>query len=445
MHTIGTLTLLVALAAPAPQEPSFDSSINSALAHLERLGPELERQGAALERELERVAGEIQRLLERAGHERERQREIAEREMARAAQRERAQTAREQERQRELAERERERQQEQAERQREQAERQREREREQADRERERARSRDGNVQEVERITRTLRIGDRGELHLSNISGDIAISRGSGSDAQVEIVKTARGQTNDDARALLKLVQVEVVERAGRAEVTAHYPRGDEMRRGNRRNVNVSVSYNVTVPAGTRVRANSISGSVSAKDVTGDLVLKSISGTVRLANAAGVCAAESISSNVEVIDSTFDGSVSASSASGTILMKRVKARRIAANSISGNVHLEGVEAGGVEGKSVSGNVQLSGPIGKSARYELGSHSGNLNVTVSGGMGFEVQATSFSGGVRSDFQFTSSNAESSRGRFPRTVRGVVGDGSAVLELSTFSGNIVINKQ
>ena len=59
------------------------------------------------------------------------------------------------------------------------------------------------------------------------------------------------------------------------------------MRRNNRRNINVSVAFNVTVPAGTRVRANSISGSVSAKDVKGDVVRKSVSGTVRLANGGG--------------------------------------------------------------------------------------------------------------------------------------------------------------
>ena len=48
---------------------------------------------------------------------------------------------------------------------------------------------------------------------LANVSGDIVVTRGGGNEVSVEIIKTARGRTDDDARELLQLVQVEVVER----------------------------------------------------------------------------------------------------------------------------------------------------------------------------------------------------------------------------------------
>ena len=368
----------------------------------------------------------------------------------------RAQSERELERQRELAERERERAQDQAERDREraraQAERDRERAQAQAERDRERAqaerernRGRGGNVEEVERTTRTFRIGATGELHLANISGDIVITRTGGSDAQVEIVKTARGQTAEDARELLSLVTVNVVERANRAELKTMYPPGDELRRNNRRNVHVSVAFNVAVPAGTRVRASSISGSLSAKDVRGDVVLKSISGTVRVMNGSGAATAESISGDIEVTETSFDGAISTSSASGSVVLRRVKARRLGANSISGDVVLEDVESATVDAQSVSGNLQLTGALARNSRYELSSHSGSITVGVRGGTGFEVEATSFSGSVRSDMPLDNPDREPARGRMPRTMRGVVGDGSAVLELSTFSGNIAVVKR
>src|SRR5258706_8485620 len=89
-------------------------------------------------------------------------------------------------------------------------------------------RSRDDNREEqTERTTKVLRLGTNGGLALGNISGDITVSRGGGADTTIEIVKTARGRTPEDAKELLALVPVEITERNGRAEVKTRYPAGD--------------------------------------------------------------------------------------------------------------------------------------------------------------------------------------------------------------------------
>ena len=431
MRTAVLITLIGAVAAPSAAQDRTTRIVRVEVAEHRQIALDSEREYQQTQQERERAERDRQRAQEQAERDRQRALEQAERD------RERAQ---------EQAERDRERARDQAERDRERAQLQAERAREQAERDRERARSQRGNrVEEVERITRTFRIGTTGELHLANVSGDIVITRGSGSEAHVEIVKTGYGQSADEARAMLKLVEIDVVERPNRAEVRTRYPDRPEMQRG-RRNVSVSVAFNVTVPATTRVRASSISGSISSKDVHGDAVLKTISGTVRLSGAGGGGAAESISGNVEVTDAAFrDTPWSASSASGSVVLKRVKARRLDVNSISGNVVLDDVECPAVEAQSISGNIQFSGTLPRSSRYELSSHSGNVNVAIGGGSGFEVEATSFSGSVRSDFQFTSRDPDGGRGRFNRTLRGVVGDGSAVFDLSTFSGSIFITKR
>ena len=415
-----SLALVVALIAPAAaQDVNTDTRVRVARAERERI---------ELEREIQSQEAERQR--EQAQRERERQQEQAQRER---------------ERQQEQAQRAREQQQEQAQRAREQQQEQAQRAREQAERDRERARNQRRPFVETERTTRTFRIGTAGELYLANIVGDITISRGTGNEAHVEMIKTARGTTTEEAKEALGLVTIDVVERPNRAELKTIYPGGDEMRRGNRRNVDVSVAFNVTVPTGTRVRANSISGALSAKDVKGDLVLKSVSGAVRLANGGGTSTAESISGTVEVVETSFDGALSASTASGAITLRRVKARRLDANSISGSLILEEVDSQTVDAQTVSGTVQFSGPLSRNGRYELSSHSGSLNVAVGGGTGFAVEATSFSGSVRSDYTFDQRDREPAKGRMHRSLRGVHGDGSAVLELSTFSGSISILKR
>ena len=299
----------------------------------------------------------------------------------------------------------------------------------------------DGREQ-TERTTRTFRGGQ--ELQLANISGDIVITRGGGNEIGVEIVKTARGRDDADMKELLQLVEVEVVERNNRVEVRTRYPQGDEMRRNNRRNFNVSVSYNVTAPAGARVRATSISGSITARDIRGDVSAESVSGTVRIINGGRVASAKSISGDVEVTESEIDGSLNASTASGSVLLRKVKARQVEVGSISGDVVIEDVDAAQVEGQTVSGSVRFGGALARGGRYEFTSHSGTVTAALAGNAGFEVEATSFSGSIRSDFSFGSSG-DTERGRWRRSVRGVVGDGSAFLELTTFSGSIVISKR
>ena len=298
----------------------------------------------------------------------------------------------------------------------------------------------DQRTEQTERTTRTLHIGRDGSIDLGNISGDITVTRTGGSDATVEIVKTARGRDAADARELLQLVQVDVTERNGRAEVKTRYPSGEDARRGNRRNVNVSVEYNVAAPEGTRIAIQSISGDVKISDIKGDVNASTVSGDVRITGAGRIGSAKSISGNVLISDARIDGSLETASVSGDVKLQRVSARRLTAGSVSGNVQLEDVDADRVTASTTSANISLSGALRPNGRYELKGFSGEVRVTLSGNTGFELDATTFSGSVRSDLPITSRG-----GTGRRALHGTYGDGSAVLDLSTFSGSIVISKK
>src|SRR5437867_2040356 len=181
-------------------------------------------------------------------------------------------------------------------------------------------RSRDDNREEqTERITKTLRLGGNGFLDLGNIAGDVTVTRGGGSDATVEIVKTARGRDVADAREMLQLVQVDVSERAGRAEVKTRYSGGDDQRRYGRRNVSVSVAYNVTAPAGTHLSVQSIWGSIKVTDIKGEVSATSVSGDVRISGASHVMAAKSISGMVDIVETQTDSGLDATSVSGDVV------------------------------------------------------------------------------------------------------------------------------
>ena len=94
-------------------------------------------------------------------------------------------------------------------------------------------------------------------------------------------------------------------------------------------------------------------------------------------------------------------------------------------------------------RSISGNITFTGDLEPNGRYELTSHSGNIRLAVAAGTGFQVEATSFSGTITSDIPITMQGGQN--GRRNRALRGTVGDGGAVLDLTTFSGTILITKR
>lgn len=300
-----------------------------------------------------------------------------------------------------------------------------------------------GLQEQTDRQTRTLKIGADGELTLSNVAGDIVVTRAGGDEASIEIVKTARARTDEEARELLGLVTVSVSERGSRAEIRTVYPQ--EERRNNRRNASVSVAYKVSAPANVRLTIGSVSGSITVSDIKGDLAANSVSGSLRISRAGRISAAKSVSGDVEIVETQTDGAVEVQSVSGGVLLRTLTARRINVSSVSGSVALQDVQCDRVEAHSVSGGVEFAGALAKGGRYELNSHSGDVRVAIAGNTGFEVEANTFSGSVRSDLPLSAQGNRDDRGRNRRSISGVFGDGSAVLDLTTFSGSVVITRR
>lgn len=315
-------------------------------------------------------------------------------------------------------------------------------------RERTRVERRDDRVAQTERLTHTFRIGGSGELLVTNLSGDITITRGGRNEVQVEAIKTARARTEALAREALPDVRVDFTERAGRAEVRAVHPTR-QVERGNQRSgVSVSVAYNITAPEGTRVSAKSMSGSITITGIKGEVSASSMSGNVGIFDASRVASATSMSGDVEIGDLRAETGVELSSTSGNVTIRQSRMPRLELNSISGNVVVDNVQVDRARAQTVSGNVHFTAPLARGGRYNLSSLSGNVRVAVLGGGGFEVDANSTSGSVHSDFALNERTAGTpvpSRGGRTRRLRGTYGDGSALLDITTFSGSVTIGKK
>jgi DUF4097 and DUF4098 domain-containing protein YvlB len=208
------------------------------------------------------------------------------------------------------------------------------------------------------------------------------------------------------------------------------------------------VDYTIGVPAGTAVTLKSVSGDLSITNVKGEVRVEAISGNVTVTNTPNVTIAKTVSGDVTARDIGTETTLVLGTVSGTVIGTGLRVRTLEAGSVSGDVRLSGSQVERLEARSVSGNIEFDAPLVKSGRYEFTSHSGNVRLVLSGNTGFELDADTFSGSVRSDLPVTLralGNTESSRRGSNRAIRGTYGDASAILSVRSHSGSVVITKK
>lgn len=290
--------------------------------------------------------------------------------------------------------------------------------------------------EQTEKISRSFRVGPNGTLEISNVSGDMVINAGGTDTITVDAVKRVR-ERESDARDQLARTTVTMTERSGRVEVRAQF---------TGRNLRTSVDFTVTAPAGTLVIAHSVSGDVKITGIAGEVRAETISGDVTATGTPRVSLAKTVSGDVTVAGVSTQEDLRASSVSGEVRIHSSKARGIDADAVSGDIRLGDVTCERASARSLSGSIDFTGPLARNGRYEFRSHSGSIRLTLAGDVGFELDAQTFSGSVRSDLPVTLRAGEAVGGRPSRRgIRGVHGDGSAQLLLNSFSGDITIGKK
>jgi DUF4097 and DUF4098 domain-containing protein YvlB len=289
-------------------------------------------------------------------------------------------------------------------------------------------------------FTRTAPLGRTGTFDLSNVAGDIVITGGGGDDVRIEAVKRVRERSEADARELLRLIDIQVTERGGSVEVRTEMPR--------RRNGYWAVDYTVAVPSGANVTVKSVSGDLRVSNVRGELRAESVSGDVSATSTGRLRHVRSVSGDVLISDVDGDD-LTGGTISGDVVIRNIKARSVDFDTVSGDLRFTEADCERLNLKSNSGNIEYAGRLVRNGRYELQSFSGEIRIVPTGNPGFDLEATTFSGDVRSDYGLTlqgTGNSLVGRGRGPgRSVRASFGDASAILSLRSFSGDIVIVKR
>jgi DUF4097 and DUF4098 domain-containing protein YvlB len=298
----------------------------------------------------------------------------------------------------------------------------------------------------TDRFSGVYTVNGDGAIDVTQIAGDVRVSTGRGNEIRVEATKRVRHRDAAEAKRLLDALRIEVTQVGSRIEVRTVYPRT-----AGTRNFNGSVDYTITVPQSAAVSAKTVSGDVSVNGVRGEVRAETVSGDVDVTNTPNLALAKTVSGDVVARD-IASSTLTLSTVSGTVLANRLKVRTLDAGSVSGNLQLTDLDVDRLMAKTLSGDIEFHGSLSRGGRYELNAHSGNVRLILPRNTtGFEMDASTFSGTVRSDFPVTlraTPRDDDPRGRrstATRAIRGSFGDAGAILALRSFSGNVVITRQ
>ena len=138
--------------------------------------------------------------------------------------------------------------------------------------------------------------------------------------------------------------------------------------------------FEITVPKSARLVIRTISGDINLRDVA-DVEAHTVSGDLNAANIASRAALETVSGDL-IVENVSAG-LRASSVSGDVTARRITGE-VSAQSVSGDVVLEDVTSAYVRTETVSGEVKFRGPVDPKGRYEFHSHSGDVDLDLTGG-------------------------------------------------------------
>lgn len=196
--------------------------------------------------------------------------------------------------------------------------------------------------------------------------------------------------------------------------------------------------FTLTVPVGTRVDAQSVSGDVTVRGTRADVAAEAVSGDVRVDEAEGRVDLTSVSG--DIVAERVSGSLQVESVSGDVRLREAGGR-VNGSSVSGSVDIDG-KLESLRLETVSGDLTYRGSMDPRGRYALQAHSGEITLVLPADARADVTAKTFSGELDSEFPMTM-GGDGSRTRRDR-MRFSLGGGGATVDLETFSGTITLRK-
>ena len=292
---------------------------------------------------------------------------------------------------------------------------------------------------------RTLTVTGPVDLDVQTGSGKITVRTGDSSKVEIHgHIHANHGLFGADAEQRIREIEANPpIEQNGSTIRVGHIENHDWKN-------NISISYELVVPAQTKLHSESGSGDQVVQGIVGPADASSGSGSVRLSNIGGETHARTGSGDIEL--NGIHGAAKAIAGSGSIHAIGI-AGALTASSGSGSVKFEQTAAGDVEIGTGSGDVEVKGAKGAvkvqtgsgsitaqgdpTGDWRLHTGSGDVSVELPQQASFNLVARTSSGSIDTSREIAVQGKLS-----PRELQGKVGSGGPTVELSTSSGSIQI---
>ncbi|HEY3927914.1 MAG TPA: DUF4097 family beta strand repeat-containing protein [Candidatus Koribacter sp.] len=275
-------------------------------------------------------------------------------------------------------------------------------------------------------FTKDFTVSGTVDLEVSTGSGDVHVRPGTGNTVHIvgRIHVSSWGSHDDDK--VRQLEQNPPVAQMG-SLIKIGKVNDPELLR------HVSISYDITAPATTRIAANSGSGEIdiqgfqgrlSADTGSGDVSLRDIQGEVRSHTGSGRISAQNVGA-------PFTGSTG----SGDLEVSLNSQGDIDVHTGSGTIRVENAK-GGLRARTGSGDVRADGTPASNWYVQTGS--GTVTLRLADATNFDVEASTGSGDLHLAKPVTVQGKLSKH-----EIHGKVGNGGPKVEVHTGSGNIEID--
>ena len=291
-------------------------------------------------------------------------------------------------------------------------------------------------------FARNLTVSGPVDLEVMSGSGDIQVRTGNATEVRVSGRIRARRDREADAQEIVRQLEADPpIQQNGNEIIIGRADDGERLR-------NVSISYEVVVPAQTEVEARSGSGDVTIEGVqrpvvaragSGDVTVSATgsdvdaqagSGDVSLRSVQGTARAQAGSGNIEATD--IAGPFTGSSGSGDIEVRQTASGDVSVQTGSGDIGVRGVQ-GALRANTGSGTIVAEG--GPAAPWDVRAASGDIRLRLPSDAAFDLEARTASGDVSTDHPMTVQGSLN-RGHLQGRVRG----GGPTVSVRTASGDI-----
>jgi len=198
----------------------------------------------------------------------------------------------------------------------------------------------------------------------------------------------------------------------------------------------ISVDYEITVPADTTIRTRSGSGDQTIEGTHGNADLQSGSGDMRLSRLTGEIRLQTGSGDVRARE--IAGPVRGGAGSGNIEVEETGSGDIDLHTGSGNITARGIQ-GAFRADAGSGDITAEGT--QTGSWGIRTGSGNVHVRLPANAAFDADISTSSGTLDVDAPLTMTvqgRVQESR----KSIHGKVRGGGPLLSLRTGSGDIHI---